>query len=38
MANSLDPDQTPHLVGHDLGPNCSVQLAKLSFFDGKLHI
>ena len=34
MANSLDPDQTPHLVLHDLGPNCLVQLAKLSFLMG----
>ena len=27
MSNSLDPDQAPHCVGPDLGPNC---LQKLS--------
>ena len=30
MSNSLDPDQAPHFVGPDLGPNC---LEKLSADD-----
>ena len=30
MANSLDPDQARHFVGHDLVPNC---LQKLSADD-----
>ena len=26
VSNSFDRDQAPHLVGHDLGPNCSQRL------------
>ena len=25
VSNSLDPDQAPHFVGPDLGPNCFQQ-------------
>ena len=27
MSNSLDLDQGPHSVGHDLGPNCLQRLS-----------
>ena len=27
MSNSLDPDQTRHIVGPDLGPNCLQRLS-----------
>ena len=27
VSNSLDPDQTPHFVGPDLGPNCLQRLS-----------
>ena len=30
MSNGLDPDQDPHYVGPELGPNC---LQKLSAYD-----
>ena len=28
MSNSLDPDQAPHFVGPDLGPNCLQRLSE----------
>ena len=27
MSNNLDPDQAPHYVGPDLGPNCLQRLS-----------
>ena len=35
MSNSLDPDQTGHFVGPDLGPNC---LQRLSADDQKMTL
>ena len=35
VSNSLDPDQTQHFVGLDLGPNC---LLKISADDRWLHV